>query len=159
VCVRRVRTYVRIPAQHSPYAHTATQHLKEAHNIELQQPVRVIQQRFLPRRLSLIAVAFAICGSVLPHPAHFFVQRLEIRFLHRSLCPFARGQTATRVAYARCRTANKGYGVMTVVVEPEEDHYREEVAQVEGGRGGINAGVDADLFRLENFVENIAVAI
>ena len=30
---------------------------------------------------------------------------------------------------------------------------------MEGGGGGIDAGVDADLFRLENFVENIAVAI
>jgi hypothetical protein len=48
---------------------------------------------------------------------------------------------------------------MAMVVEPEEDHYRKEVAQVEGGRGGINAGVDTDLFRLEDFVENIAVAI
>jgi hypothetical protein len=30
---------------------------------------------------------------------------------------------------------------------------------MEGGSGGINAGVDADLFRLEDFVEDIAVAI
>jgi hypothetical protein len=30
---------------------------------------------------------------------------------------------------------------------------------MEGGRSGINAGVDADLFRLEDFVENIAVAV
>jgi hypothetical protein len=46
-----------------------------------------------------------------------------------------------------------------MVVEPEEDHYREEVAQVEGRRGGINTGIDADLFRLKDFVENIAVAM
>ena len=30
---------------------------------------------------------------------------------------------------------------------------------MEGGRGGVYAGVDADLFRLEDFVEDIAVAI
>jgi hypothetical protein len=30
---------------------------------------------------------------------------------------------------------------------------------VEGGCGGIDAGVDADLFRLEDFVEDIAVAV
>jgi hypothetical protein len=29
---------------------------------------------------------------------------------------------------------------------------------VERGRGGIDAGVDADLFRLEDFVEDVAVA-
>jgi hypothetical protein len=33
------------------------------------------------------------------------------------------------------------------------------VAKVEGGRGGIDAGVDADLFGLEDFVEDIAVAV
>jgi hypothetical protein len=30
---------------------------------------------------------------------------------------------------------------------------------VEGRGGGINAGVDADLLRLEDFVEDIAVAV
>ena len=30
---------------------------------------------------------------------------------------------------------------------------------MEGGSGGINASVNADLFRLEDFVEDIAVAI
>ena len=30
---------------------------------------------------------------------------------------------------------------------------------MEGGRGGVYAGVDADLFRLEDFVEDIAVAV
>ena len=30
---------------------------------------------------------------------------------------------------------------------------------MEGGRGGIDAGVDADLFGLEDFVEDIAVAV
>jgi hypothetical protein len=159
VCVHRVRTYVRIPAQHSPYTHSATQHLEEAHNIELQQPVRVVQQRLLPRRLSLVPVAFTVSGSILPHPPYFFVQRLEVRFLHRSLCPFARSQAAAGVADAGCCTANKGDGMVAVVVEPEEDHYREEVAQVEGGSGGIDTGVDTDLFRLEDFVENIAVAV
>jgi len=48
---------------------------------------------------------------------------------------------------------------MAVVVEPKEDHDREKVAQMEGGSGGINASVDADLFRLEDFVEDISVAI
>ena len=30
---------------------------------------------------------------------------------------------------------------------------------MEGGSGGIDAGVDADLFGLEDFVEDIAVAV
>lgn len=30
---------------------------------------------------------------------------------------------------------------------------------MEGGSGGVDAGVDADLFRLEDFVEDIAVAV
>ena len=30
---------------------------------------------------------------------------------------------------------------------------------MEGWRGGIDAGVDADLFCLEDFVEDIAVAV
>jgi hypothetical protein len=29
---------------------------------------------------------------------------------------------------------------------------------MEGRRGGVYAGVDADLFRLEDFVEDVAVA-
>jgi hypothetical protein len=30
---------------------------------------------------------------------------------------------------------------------------------VEGGSGGIDAGVDTDLLRLEDFIEDIAVAV
>lgn len=49
--------------------------------------------------------------------------------------------------------------MVAVVVEPEEDHYGEEVAQMEGGRCGIDASVDADLFRLQDFVKDITVAV
>lgn len=49
--------------------------------------------------------------------------------------------------------------MVAVVVEPEEDHYREEVAQMKGWRGGIDAGVDTDLFRLQHFVEDIAITV
>jgi hypothetical protein len=104
-------------------------------------------------------VAFAVRGSVLPHSPDFFVQRLEVRFLHRSLCPFARGQAAAGITDTSCCAADERDGVVAVVVEPEEDHYGEEVAQMEGRRGGINTGVDADLFCLEDFVEDIAVAV
>lgn len=79
--------------------------------------------------------------------------------MYRRLCPFARGQTATRVADASCCAADKRYGMMAVVVEPEEDHQREKVAQVKRRRSGIDASINADLFRLEELVKGIAVAI
>jgi hypothetical protein len=125
---RRKRTYVRIPTKHSPHPHPTPQHLQEAHNVKLEQPIRIVQKRLLPTWLRNIAVPFAIRGSILPHPPNLFVQRLEIRFLHRTLSPFARGQAAAWVADASCSAAYKGDGVVAVVVEPEEDHDGEEVA-------------------------------
>jgi hypothetical protein len=122
------RTYVRIPAKHSPYTHSAAQHLEEAHDIELEQPIRIVQKCLLPTRLRYIAVPLAVRGSILPHPPDLRVQRLEIRFLHRSLCPFARSQAAAWVADASCSTTDKRDGMVAVVVEPEEDHDGEEVA-------------------------------
>ena len=46
-----------------------------------------------------------------------------------------------------------------MVVQPEEHHYRKEMAQVERRRCGIDAGVDADLLRLEDFVEDTTVTM
>ena len=117
-----IRTYVRIPAKHSPNSHPTAQHLKEAHNIKFQQPIRIVQKRLLPTRLRHISVPFAVRGSVLPHPPNLTVQRLEVRFLHRALRPFAGRQAAAGVADASCSAADEGDGVVAVVVEPEEDH-------------------------------------
>lgn len=46
---------------------------------------------------------------------------------------------------------------MAVVIEPEEDHVRQEMAQVQGGCGGIYAGIEACGARLEQRVECIAI--
>ena len=124
----RKRTYVRIPTKHSPNTHPTAQHLQETHNIKLKQPICIVQKRLLPTRLCYIAMPFAISSSVLPNPPDLLVQRLEVRLLHRTLGPFTRSQAAAWIADASRSTANKGDGVMTVVVEPEEDHDGEEVA-------------------------------
>jgi hypothetical protein len=47
---------------------------------------------------------------------------------------------------------------MAVEVEPEEDHEREEVAEMEGRRGRVDSSIYTYSFGVEELVEEITVA-
>lgn len=57
------------------------------------------------------------------------------------------------------RTAHQGDRVVTVEVHPVQRHQREEVSDVQGGCGGVDADICSDPFPCQEPVEGLAMAV
>ena len=69
----------------------------------------------------------------------------------------ARCQATAWITDLRCRSTYQAEGMVTVMIQPEEHHNREQMTKVEGWRCWVDASVEAYFPRAEELIESIAV--
>jgi hypothetical protein len=53
--------------------------------------------------------------------------------------------------------SDQAHDMVPTMVEPEKDHEGEKVTEMEGRRGGIHAGVEAYLARVEQPIQSVTI--